>query len=105
MAFRPKSLSVKWIVAAFQTTTPKHQELQKISISVPFGLVPPNDVDAIKRSATYGEWMDLDQRLVQFWESRSARPKVIFTTWRGEKRSFTECFFPELTRRGAIDIR
>jgi len=105
VTFRPRSLNIKWMVTTFQTTTPKHRELQKISINIPFGLVFRTDVDAIKRSATYGEWMDLDHLLVQFWESRSTRPRVVLTMWRGAKEDgFIDCFFPELTRRGAIDI-
>jgi len=107
LAFRPESLNVKWIVTAFQTTTPKHQELRKVSIGVPYSLVSINDVDAVKRSTTFGEWRDLDHLLVRFWESHPTRPRVVCTTWQGwegDMRGFTECFFPELTRRGAIDV-
>jgi len=107
LTFRPESLNIKWIVTTFQTTTSKHQELRKVSISVPDDLVFIDDVDAVKRSATFGGWRDLDHLLVQFWESHPTRPKVVCTTWEGWQggmRGFNECFFPELTRRGAIDV-
>jgi len=93
---------------ALQTTTPKHQELQKILIRFPYSLLFPYEVKAIKRSTTYAEWLDLDRLLVQLWETRSAGLKVTCTAWpgrKGEVRDFTNCFFPELTRRGAIDVR
>jgi len=106
--FRPESPSVKWITAAFQTTIPSHRELQKVSIVIPYSLAFIDGVEAINRSGTaYGEWMDLDRLLVKFWESCSTRPKVVCMAWGGcggNTRGFTECFFPELTRRGAIDV-
>ena len=104
--FRPDFPSVKWITAALQTTTPKHRELQKITIRVPYSSTFPDNVDTVERSTTFGEWMDLDRLLVQFWESRSTHPKVECTTWQGwngSMRGFFDCFLPELTRRGTID--
>ena len=107
VVFRPESLDIKWIATAFQTTTLEHRELQKISITVPYSLTFLGNVDAIKQSTTFGGWMNLDRLLVQFWESRSPRPKVECTTWkgwRGDMRAFADCFLPELTRRGRIDV-
>ena len=107
VVFRPESLSIKWITAALQTAVPKHRELQKISICIPYNSTFPDSVKAIKRSATYGEWMDLDRLLVQFWESRSTSPKVISMAWEGRKRDmrgYAECLLPELTKRDVIDL-
>ena len=105
--FRPGSLSVEWIATAFQTTTPNHRQLQKISIRLPSHLRNVN-ANVIKRwSPTYGQWLDLDHLLVQFWESRSTRPKVICTARVGRKwdlKRFTECLLPELARRGAVGL-
>jgi len=104
--FRPQSSRAKWITAAFQTITPNHRELQKISLGFPY-FADSLNVDTLKQSTNYGEWLDLDRLLVQFWESRSTGPKVICVVWEGQKRDFrgfTECLFPELTKRGAIDL-
>ena len=90
----------------FQTTIPKHQELRKVSIYVPRHLTFFK-CDTFKQSTSYGQWLDLDCLLVQFWESRSTRPRVILTTRDGEKRNmrrFAESVLPELTRRGTIDL-
>ena len=104
MDFRLTSLSVGWITTAIQTTTPKHRDLRKISIRLPPILA--SDVDIMKKSAMYGEWLDLDRFLVQSCESRSTRPKVMCTEAHGKrcKRGFTECLLPELTRRGMLDL-
>jgi len=102
---RPGSLSIQWITTAFQTTIPKHQGIQEISIHLhpQFSLI---DADTIKESETYGEWMDLDRLLIQFWESRPNPPKVTFATG-GEEQDvehFAGCMLPELTRRGMISL-
>jgi len=106
VVLRPASLSIKWITTAFQITLPKHQGIQKISLHLHPQLSLIDD-DTIKESESYGEWMDLDRLLVQFWESRSTPPKVTFTTPGGEEqdtRHFVECMLPELTRREMIDL-
>jgi len=105
VVFRPKSMSVKWITTAFRTTIPKLPELGQISIHVPYS---PGIFD-IKQSNinVYGGWSDLDRLLVQFWESCCTRPKVICTALFGGRRDmeeFVEYLFPELTKRGLIDL-
>ena len=106
VVFRPESLNVKWIATAFQTATAKHQELQKISINLPYR-VTFLDLDTIKLSAIYREWLDLDHHLVQFVETRSVGPKVISTAWVGRNwnaRGHIECLLPEMMKGGAIDL-
>ena len=106
VTFQVTTLSVGWITTAIQTITPKHQELLKISIRVPYSPIF-FDFDAIKNFAIYGEWLALDHLLVQFLESRSTPPKVICTRWDGPKqdmRPFTECLLPELTRKGMVGL-
>ena len=104
MTFRSTSLGIGWITAAIQTTRPKHRELRKISILVPRSLTHFN-VDKMKKSAIYREWLDLDRLLVQLWGSHSTPLRVICTTWNGQPGGligFTNCMLPELTKTGAV---
>ena len=106
MTFRSTSLNIGWITAAVQTTVPEHRELRKILIRVPYSLTC-FDVDIMKESAVYREWLDLDRLLVQLWESNSTPPRVICTTWSGQSKGmigFTDCLLPELTKRGTVDL-
>ena len=106
VVFRPTLLSVGWITTAFQTNILKHRELRKISIYVP-RFLNFFAVDTIKKSEEYEEWLDLDRLLVQFLESRSTLPNAICMRWEGanlDMRDFAECFLPELSRRGMIDL-
>jgi hypothetical protein len=110
VVFRPKSWSVKWITMALQTLTPKHRDVRHITIRVPYNLtVAGTDAD-IRRAVGetgYGQWLDLDHSLVQFWEARSICPKVVCTTGtRGEQgtRDFFGCLLPEITRRRIVVI-
>ena len=73
----------------------------------------PSDADNIGADAeqTVGEanfkqWLNLDRLLVQVWESRSIRPKVIFTEQEGmsDMRDCMGCLLPEITKRGIIDL-
>ena len=105
MVFRPKSMGVEWITAAFRTTIPELPELRRISIRVPYNLA----TYSIKRTnaSVYGGWLDLDRLLVQLWESCYTRPKVICTALCGEERDmrdFVEYLLPELTKRGMLRI-
>ena len=104
VVFRPRSLSVEWIATALQTTISKHRELQKITIGFPFYVTSIN-LDTIKRSVIYRDWLDLDLLLVQFWETRSTGSKVVCVLWMGREqdvRGYTECLLPEMTKRGAL---
>jgi len=101
--FRLKSMDVEWITTAFQTTIPKHPELQQISIHVPYDLTTFD----VKRSTVHGQWLDLDLLLVQFCELRSTHPKLTCRALIGETRDmreFVKDLLPELTRRGMIDL-
>ena len=105
VAFRLTSLSVGWITRVFKTTIPRHQGLRKISIRIRH--LAYFDLDTIKQSEDYEQWLDFDRLLVQFWESRSTCPTVVWTTWKRERqnmRGFAECLLPEITRRGMIDF-
>jgi len=51
-------------------------------------------------------WSDLDHLLVEFWESRSIRPRVGCKRL-GEKQQYMDycigCLLPEITKRGIVD--
>ena len=97
---------------ALQTITSKHQDLRQISIHVPHDLTHPDldmDVGRIIREEICGEWSGLDYLLVQFWESRSIRPRIVYPTLKEEKRSVClrdsiGCLLPEITGREIIDL-
>jgi hypothetical protein len=96
---------VAWVIAALRTITPNHRDFRQITIHIPYYFPLPKVVGSIRRTigeAKYGLWLDLDRFLVQFSESRSIRPKVVYTTVRGMRGSI-ECLLPEASRRGIID--
>ena len=107
VVFRSGSQGVEWITIALQTIAPQHQDLRTISIHLPSHLAA-FDVDSnIKKTlgeVTSGRWSDLDYLLVQFWESRSIRPRV--GCLRGRKQNIDYCIgclLPEVTKRGIVD--
>ena len=56
-----------------------------------------------------GQWLDLDRLLVQFWESRSIRPTVIYTTPEGGEqymcvKDWVRCLLPGVTGREVVDF-
>jgi hypothetical protein len=52
------------------------------------------------------EWQDLDRLLVQFWTTHSIRPTVKCGRRKGGSNlsALVPSLFPELTRRGLIDV-
>jgi hypothetical protein len=105
VVFRPGPLRVEWVVRALQTITPEHRNLQQITIHIPYYLTIVRDFADIRQVigiAQYGVWWDLDRLLVQLWESRSIRPKVICAMDPGV--GGVELFLPEITKRKIIDF-
>jgi hypothetical protein len=49
------------------------------------------------------KWLDLDRLLIQFWESRSIRTKVISRD-QDDVGDYIQCLLPEATNGGVIDI-
>ena len=78
--------------------TVKSKNLRQITISQDAGL---HDAASVGEEL-FPEWQDLDHLLVQFWTSHSIRPKLVD----GKKhlKDLTPTLFPELTRRGLLDI-
>jgi hypothetical protein len=106
VVFRPGLWRVKWIVMALQTITPRHRDLRQISIHIHHHLTLAKIIASIMQPiAGVGsdQWWDLDCLLVQFWESRSIRPKLMSMTEGGAEDQIAY-LLPKLTKRGVIDI-
>jgi len=102
VVFRSTRANVKWINEALHTI--KSGNLQRISLELPRrSHFPIGDVIWEK---VHREWADLDHLLVQFWASRSLRPKVMYGLRNQEEelRDHLAGLLPELTRRGIIDL-
>jgi len=108
VTFRVRSQSIEWAIMALRTITPKHGDLRQISIYPSLYLITTarsSNGQTIEQT-TYAQWSDFESLLVQFWESRSIRPRVTpATPTRGVRlRGFAECLLPEVTRRGIVDL-
>jgi len=101
---------VDWIAMELRSITPKHQDFQQISIYLPGCGIPHSAGTDARQSigeVIYGQWLDLDRLLVQLWESRSIRPRVICPMpMRTERvvRDFVGRILPEATGSGIIDL-
>ena len=98
LVFRCGEPNVQRIVMALQTVQSKR--LQQITIH-------PHGAFAIPvKEAVRQEWQDLDHLLVQFWTSRSIRPKITYEAGTGgdNLRAYVPNLLPELTRRGLVDL-
>ena len=110
VVFRVDSPKVDWIPMELQSITPKHQDLRQISIHLPGRMIPLSaDTDARERmgETIYGQWLDFDRLLVQFWESRSILPRMVClmpTEAERAVRHFVGSILPEATRSGIIDL-
>jgi len=85
-----------------RTITPKHRDLQHISIYMPRYLPTIHagvSVRQIVGEEVFREWLDLDRLLIQFWESRSIRPKI---EW--DARHYIGCLLPTVAGGGMIDL-
>jgi hypothetical protein len=105
VTFLLNSWSVKWIIPTLQTLTPKHRDLRQIAIKI--STIASSYVDLnlswTIEEASYEQWLDLDRFLVQFWESRSIRPKIVSVA---ELRmgDHIQRFLPEVKRSGILDL-
>jgi len=109
LIFRLKAMGPGRIIAMLETITPEHRDLRQVSIHLPFKRIPPiGDVQSYLEDHIYEMWLQLDRLLVQFWELRSIRPKVVvIDSSRGSTQELKDqigCLFPEITARGIIDL-
>jgi len=106
--FQVNSWHVEWVTKALQTIQPEHQALRQISIHAPYHLT--NAGTHVKETVgeqIFQQWLDLDRLLVQFWEARSIRPKVVAVTPHKEKQDVRNCIgylLPDTAIRGIIDL-
>ena len=80
--------------------TVKSENLQSITIS------PDRNVPTTIGEADRKGWNDLDMLLVQFWNTHSIRPRVMYPAGRENEytRDCVPSLLPELTRRGLVDM-
>jgi hypothetical protein len=103
VAFRLNSWSVEWITAALRTITPGHRDIQQTSIHIPYYLITVGVTWRTIEEPIHGQWLGLDRLLVQLWESRLVRTRVIYTEKR-DMRDLVEHLLPEISESGAIDL-
>ena len=109
--FRCGPSSNEWVTKTLETITSRHQNLQRISIHLPQIFHQITREDGVTEWAIridFGiQWLDLDNLLVQFWESRSIRPKVVYPLTNDRKeemRNGAGHLLPEVTKRGIVDL-
>jgi len=97
--FRCAWLRAEWITKTLYTVESKN--LHSLSLELPH-----SGIEDPVWEVAHREWLDLDRLLVQFWDSHKLRSKVIYAKAKGEKDAKDEVakFFPELTRRGIVDL-
>jgi len=52
-------------------------------------------------------WLELDHLLVQLWESRAIRPKMLYDAFRVREKTMRDLagfFLPEITGRGIVGL-
>jgi len=96
-----RNSGAQWITTTLQTVKSKNLQHITINQTGPF----PGTIN----EEVHQEWKDLDQLLVQFWSTHSIRPQVVYTVGnRGDGlrdlRDWLPSLWPELTRRGLIDL-
>lgn len=103
-------MDVGWLIRTLQTITPEHRDFREISIDVvsylailPLGVT----VEQAIGEKALGEWLDLDQLLVQLSKSSPARPRVVRMTSEGGGWNQRDCLgrlLPGMTRRGMVGL-
>jgi len=111
ITFACLKLDPHWITTALETITPGHSDLQEISIHMPYSAALDRDGVDIRQTigeTVYGQWLDVDRLLVQFWDSRSIRPRVVDPLMEngggGMGHLLSRDLLPEITERGIVDL-
>jgi len=106
--FLPVTLSVEWITLALQTIAPKHRDLQRICIHLPYhqAFTGGANIRQTIGEATCGQWLAFDHALVQLWESFSIRPKITYIGPVKEKEvsESMDYLLPKAMKRGIINL-
>ena len=93
-----------------QTIALQHRDFRQISIYLPYHFAFFDVVTDIRKAlgeVVSRRWSDLDNLLVQFWESRSIRPRVGCSKLRERWPNmdyYIGCLLPEITKRGIVSL-
>jgi len=106
-------MDVAWVVAALQSVTLNHRNLQQISVH-PFPdpgrfYLYLADMRRATAEGIDGQWFELDHLLAQLWESYSIRPNILYyhppLGENGEGlRTWLVDLLPETMSRGIADL-
>ncbi|KAF9786149.1 hypothetical protein BJ322DRAFT_771169 [Thelephora terrestris] len=95
-----------WITNALKTILPEHRDLQEILICVypsrDSSADDPVDSKKVVGEEVYERWMDLDDLLVQLWESHAVRTKLLVERKAGKVYRIVTGLLPEMMERGII---
>ena len=110
LIFRVESRRVDWTNVALRTITPEHQDLRQITIYLPYDSTLSGAGANVRRATgeqLFGQWLEFDHLLVQLWESRWIRPRILYYAPPGTEKDISEsvgCLLPDATKRGIIDL-
>ena len=100
--------SVLWITTALKTVTPRHRDLQQISIKAPPFATPATvsaDIRQVIGEEICREWTDLDQLLAHLGELHGIRTKVTYIpVGTMNIREGIIGLLGETTRRGFVEL-
>jgi hypothetical protein len=105
-----ESSDTEWVIMMLETITPKHRDLRRITIHIPYPSSYSGDFSLIVRveGAKPGmRWSDLDHLLVRLLESYSIHPKVVCPRSKNITRGvkdWTRYLLPETTERGTVEL-
>jgi len=110
VVFQCGTMHIRWIIAALETITSKHRGLKQISIYIPYYILASFDPASVRQNIgeeTRREWVDLDRILVQFWESRAVRTKIVYVVETRRKEEVCgplDDLLPEMTAGGITKL-
>ena len=110
VTLRCGNMDIMWIILALQTITSEHGDLQQISIRVPHhsnSIANPARTRQSVGEKIYSQWMDLDRLLVQSWEARAIRLKIMYSAYMKEEEAtsvYVGVLLPEITKRGISEL-
>lgn len=107
--FNLTQIEVVWIAMALKTLTYKNRDLREILLHIFVESSPEDEPDNVREpigDEVHKQWVDLDQVLVQLWESNAIHTKVIYPTRREEEetREYIGTLLPEMVRRGIVEM-
>ena len=107
----------QWVAATLRTIKHDHRNLQQISLETHWEIyakyINAGDSANLMRSVMgetiYQGWLELDEALVQLWESHSIRSELVYIVLGGEDKGreakyWIESLLLESKTRGAVDL-